>query len=131
AGESVAVVDQQGSAGQVQVGLGEADHAGRGRHDPGAGGHRDVEPEVRAARFAVQDALAAVDAADAAAFDRADEAAGEVLAGIVAFARLADRGLFAGDALGDLRVGSDGLLRQAVDALDAVLAGPNVDGPLQ
>src|SRR5581483_2262658 len=64
-GQAVAVVDDEGAAGEVQVGLGQGDDAaGRGHHR-GAGRHRHVDAVVRLLGRAVEDALAAEHAGDA------------------------------------------------------------------
>src|SRR5690606_38628431 len=119
--DAVAVVDQHGADGQVEIGTGEGDHAGRWRQHRGTGWGRHVQAGMRRARGAVVNALAAVDAADPPGH-RPAEAGGEIAARIVAFAGGADLGLLAGDAGGDLRVRGHGLLRHAVYPFDLPIA---------
>jgi hypothetical protein len=76
---------------------------------------------VRAARFAVQDPLAAVNAADAAG--RGPGEAGRVVdPRIPARARRGNHGGFLANALERLGVGRNRLRGQAIDAFDLVLA---------
>src|SRR5690606_37141272 len=83
AADAVAVVDQQGAAGEVEVWLGKG-HDARGRRlDRRAAGGRDVHPRMRRAGLAVVDPRASETPADAT-FDGADEGRGEIGARIVA-----------------------------------------------
>ena len=120
--QPVAVVDDHRAAGEEHVRMHQGDHAVRRRGDPGAGGRRDVDPEVRPPGLAVEDALRTVDAADPA-LDRPAEAAEEVGARVVDRARLLGHPDFRHDAC-DVFVAARRHLsrRQSVDALDVVLA---------
>ena len=102
--------------------LGEGDHAaGRGL-DLRAGRGRDVDPVVRLARFAVQDALRTVDPADSTPY-RPAETVEEVGAGVVDLPCLGDQAGVRADSL-ELLLASrrDLVRRKSVDALDAVRA---------
>ena len=89
-----------------------------------AGRGRDVQAVVGAARLPVQNALAAIDAADAAA-RRPGEAARIIGPCIAAGARRCDHGGFQPDPLQRFGVGRHGLRRQTVHAFDLIFAGGN------
>src|SRR6185369_16495738 len=72
-----AVVEDHRPAGQIEIGLGEAHHAGCWGDDRAPFGCGDVEAVMRLARLAVQDALRAVYAADRT-LGRPDEGAEKV-----------------------------------------------------
>src|SRR5258708_38869572 len=63
-GHAVAVVDDHGTAEEEQIGLSQAHHAGRRGAHRRAPGPGDLEPDMGRPWLAVEDALAAVDAAD-------------------------------------------------------------------
>src|SRR5262245_48480544 len=120
-GEAVAVVDDDGAAGEEKVRVGQGDDAAGRRLEVGTAGRGDIDAEMRAARLAVEDALAAVDAAD-----RAERRPVERLEGIgqvgVAGAGGVDADLLGLDTLQLLGVRLDLVLGQVVDALDVVFA---------
>jgi len=119
--EAEAVVEQDGAAGQVEVGLGEGDDAGGRRSDGCALRYGDIHAGVRGLGLAVVDALIAEAAADVP-LRRPAEAAEEIFAIIVTVACGGDGGLFAFDPCGEFgwRVYCRG--RYAVDALDRPVA---------
>ena len=61
--QSVPVVDDHGAPGEEHVRMHEGDHTIGRRDDLRTGGRRYVDPEVRATRLTVENALRAVDAA--------------------------------------------------------------------
>jgi hypothetical protein len=124
--DAVAVVQQHGAAGEVQVGFGERDDAGGGRVHRRAFRGRHVQAGVRRLRRAVVDALAAIHAADAAV--HGPVAVGFVIvAVVVARARGGDHRLLALDARGDLRRRVHRRLRHALDALELPFPRPHRD----
>src|SRR5690606_17649260 len=102
AAEAEAVVDHDGAAGQVQIGIGKGDQAtGRGL-DRSPAWRGDIHARMRGARLAVVDALVAETSADAPCH-RAHEGFGEIGAVIITIAHGGDGRLLAADALGNLR----------------------------
>src|SRR5690606_41035249 len=125
---AVAVVEQDGPAGQVEVASeGHDTRCWRFHRRPRC--RSDVHARVGRAGGAVVDALVAEATADAP-LDRPDEAFGEAGARVVAFARGGDEGLFTRDALGDCRGRFDGLARHAVDPFDREVPWLHRDGDL-
>src|ERR1700754_4662999 len=122
------MVEQHGAAGEVEVRLGEGDHAVRWCLHRRTFGYRDVHTRVRCLGIAVVDSLVAEAAADATAHGP-DEALGEVLPGIVAVACGDDFGLLALDACRDLGRRIHGLRWNAVHAFDGPIARRDRDAP--
>ena len=117
----MAVVDEHRAAGVVHVVIGDRDHAVGGRPDRRALGSGDIDAVVRPARLAVEHPLAAEHPGDRA-LDRPDEAALEQRLGAVDRARLGDARVLGADARQHRLGRRDHLGRQAVDALDLVVA---------
>src|SRR5690606_5693633 len=124
--DAVAVVDQHGAAGDVEVGLGQGHDAVRRRANGGALRRCDIHARVRRARLAVVDPGAAEAAADAA-LDGPGEMLGEAGEGSVLDARGRHQRLLAADALGDLRRRLDRAGRHAIDPLQRPVAGADGD----
>ena len=126
----MAVIDQHGAAGEIQIRIGEGDDAARGRVDRRALRGGDIDARVRRGRRTIVDALAAEHAADAT-FHRPGECGGEVGSVVVARANRINFGLLAHDAHGDRRRWVHGVLVHAIDALDGERArhDRDVEGP--
>jgi len=118
--EPVAVIDHHRAAGHEETLFGER-HRTRGRSlDRGAGGCGDIDAHMRRARLAVQDGLAAVDAADRPGH-RPDETGFEEAQIAVDGARRRRLAVLALDAFEQLGAGRNLFLRQAFDVADGVL----------
>ena len=131
--QAEAVCQQNGPAGKIQVADKGHTPAGRRRHRcaPWRG---DVDPVMRLARLAVQDALAAIDAGDAAG-DRHVEPLQEI-AGVASRFFPAPRGShrcgICPDAVQNRLWRRHMIAFQPVDPLDVIgpLAGRECNGPL-
>src|SRR5208282_6928801 len=116
-----AVIDDEGAAGQIEIGLGQRHDAIGGGCDRRADGTCDIDAEMGLPRLAVQDAQTAEDAGDGA-LNWPDEAASEERLVDVAGARLVDEGLLRLDAREELGGRAHHRLGQAADALDLIAA---------
>ena len=119
--QPLAVIEYQCAAGEIHVVMGQGDDAAGWRIDRAAGRRRDVQTVVRPARLAVEDALAAVDATDAASC-RPGESAAVIRQRVAAGPGRGHHGGFLPNTLERLRIGGHCLRRQAVDAFDGVIA---------
>jgi hypothetical protein len=107
--------------------MGHGDDPVRRRMDRAACGRRDVQSEMRAARFAVQDTLAAIDATDAAASGpgKPPFVIDSLITPCPCRTHQGDFLLYSFSGFG---VGRHGSWRQAVDAFDLVVARRNRQG---
>src|SRR6266851_5586164 len=126
--QPIAVIDEDGVAGKEKL-RGETYDAAAGGDDRRACRRGDVDPHMRRPRLAVEDALAAIDAAD-----RPDRRPGHRLReerlGAGDLTQRADLARLAADTLEQDGVGRHRLLRQTVDALNIVDALFDGEAPL-
>src|SRR5690625_7275128 len=106
------VIDEQGAARKIHVAVSQGANAGRRRLYFRAGGRGNVQPPVRVARFAIENALAAVNAGNPAG-QRPAEACGPVGARIASFSGLAGPVAALADAPPILLAHGSAVLRQA------------------